>query len=663
MNQATLAKAKDYLPALALLVLAWQLHLLIYAILLIAPVLLCERFLPGLDRRKAIGLGLFFCFLWYFGNVITFLTLAPVGKLGFSRALSETLSDLIKYPYLATMALRYSIYRMRLLSVLLAETGLALLFINSPTGRGLGLHRIFEVPGGFKIAQSTAMGSANWATEKELRNYFTREGPGLIVGMNDKKELYILPLTNNKFEYQRNQNIVVFGTTGSGKTGSFVKPNILQADGSYFITDPKQELYNELAPYLRKHGYKVYRFNLVDMLASERWNPLVKKDGTCDLSIQDAVLISSSIIKNSKDPTEKTNDPFWDKAEQALLTALILYASKYFTEPKTFSNILKFATGRTPAALDYDFGKLPPTDPARAAYNIYAHATEAVRGSVIISVGTRLQLFQDDKLAHLTSASDFDLTEPGLEKTAIFVVISDADDTYNSISALFFSQAFQELYKLAAKHNGSLPMFTRFIMDEFCNIGFIPAYTVKLSTMRSRGISSQMIIQSWGQLNNRYPFGMADEIIGNCDIRLMLGANDSVTAKYFVDLIGKTTVEQEMHSHSDRVMLDAGIRGERTSARELITADEILRLDNRKALLIVRGGNPAIVNKAFYKDHPGAKELDILPDAELKLTRTPKIAPEDELVSEIEQNRKSDNPKTEIKQAEPLDLNNDVFQP
>ena len=172
--------------------------------------------------------------------------------------------------------------------------------------------------------------------------------------------------------------------------------------------------------------------------------------------------------------------------------------------------------------------------------------------------------------------------------------------------------AFQELYKLASKTGGTLPVFTRFIMDEFCNIGYIPDFTQKLSTMRSRGISAQMIVQSLGQLENRYPFGQADEIIGNCDTKLMLGANDAHTTHYIVDLIGKTTVEQHSHSRSDKVVLDAGGITRREVGRHLITPDELLRLDNREALLIVRGIYPAKIQKLYYKEHPEAVILEHL---------------------------------------------------
>lgn len=625
---------------LLVLILSFVLNITIYAILFFAPILFFRFYAPQMDWKRPVLFGLFLCFFWYLINVFAFISLAPVSYLGLSKVLTEPFRDLFFHPELITQALKYTLYRQRLLYSFLFTSLFTLALINTPQGRGLGLHRFFEVPGGFQISKRTSMGSARWATEPELRKVLTSSGPGLVLGKDPTThEMYILPYKNKHFEYQRNQNICVFGATGAGKSASFVKPNVLQADTSFVITDPKAEIYHEMAPYLRNKGYKVYRFNMVNMRDTDCWNPLVKKDGSCDLSIQDAVLIASSIIKNTKDPAERTGDPFWDKAEQALLTALIIYAANHFKTPeeKTFANILHFATGRTPAALDYDFSKLPITDPARVSYNVYQQAPEKVRGSIIISLGTRLQLFQDDNLAYLTSRSDFDITELGLDKTAIFVNLSDYDDTYNSISALFFTQAFQELYRLAAKHGGTLPIFTRFVMDEFCNIGFIPSYTVKLSTMRSRGISAQMIIQSLGQLENRYPDGLSEEIIGNCDVRLLLGANDTKTAKYFSEMIGKSTVEQETHNVSDRVIIDAGTRSQREIGRELITLDEILRLENREALLLIRGIYPAKIHKIYYKEHPAAPEIPMPEEAILTLSK-PKVNHniEDELLAEIE---------------------------
>lgn len=648
------------------LLLAWYLNILIYAILFAAPVIIIRFKAPSLGWKRPVGLGLFLCFFWFLVNVIAFLTLAPVMELGFNKAISEATGDLLRHPHLISDAMVYTLYRTRLAVVIVATGALIFALIHTPTGRGLGLHRLFELPGGFDLSQKTTVGSARWAAEKELRNYFTAKGPGVILGKNTENEPYILPVENEKFDYQRNQNIVVFGATGSGKTVSFVKPNVLQADASLVITDPKREIYDELGPYLKAQGYNVYCFNLLDMRNSHRWNPLVKKDGTCELSVQDAVLMASSIIKNTKDPAEKTSDPFWEKSEQALLTSLIVYAANHFqtSEEKNFANILRFATGRTSSALDYDFGRLPPTDPSKAAFQVYQQAPEKVRGSIIISLGTRLQLFQDDALAELTSASEFDFTELGEEKTAIFVILSDYDETYNSISALFFTQAFQELYKLASRHNGTLPQFTRFTMDEFCNIGFIPGYTVKLSTMRSRGISSQMIIQSLGQLENRYPFGFHNEIIGNCDLRLMMGANDFESAKYFTELIGRSTVQQETRGRSDRVLIDAGHKAQREFPRELISPDEILRMDNKEALLLVRGGFPAKIQKMHYQEHPEAAALD--QESPLPLMKEHKVAPpgevENELISEIEKQFREtpDVPPEDLEGADDAPVPDDV---
>ncbi len=594
-------------------IIAWQFGLIIYALLLTVPVIVAHYKYPALEFRKAVLLGFILCAIWYASNAVAFVSLAPISDIGFSKVLKDILLDLIKTPCIVGLAFSYNLYKTRLLISLFGVTVSFYALANIPFGRDLGLHRIFELPGGLTLASSHSLGSSRWSTEQELRNYFASSGPGLILGKNSSDTPYILSDKEVSFEYQRNQHILVFGATGSGKSASFVKPNVMQADTSFMITDPKQEIYAELAPFLRSRGYKVYMFNLADMQNSNCWNPLVKKDGTCNLSIQDAVLMSSSIIKNTKGPFEKTGEPFWDKSEQALLTALMIYASNHM-EHKTFSDILRFATGRTPAALDYDFGLLPNTDPARAAYNIYAQAPEKVRSSIIISLGTRLQLFQDDKLANITSRSDFDMTDLGDSRTAIFVAISDYDETYHSISALFFTQAFQELYRSASASDGKLEVPVRFIMDEFCNIGFIPGYTTKLSTMRSRGISAQMIVQSLGQLQNRYPFGLADEIIGNCDTRLMLGANDVETAKYFVDLLGRSTILQEIRSHSDRLVVDAGNIAKREVARELLTVDEILRLQNDRCILVIRGTHPALIYKLYYLDHPSASELKIKPE-------------------------------------------------
>ena len=296
----------------------------------------------------------------------------------------------------------------------------------------------------------------------------------------------------------------------------------------------------------------------------------------------------------------------------SLNDCFILYATKYFDPNHLIGKEIRtnlcrhfaFATHRPASALDYDFAHIPKTDPAYSSYMVYKQANENVRTSIMISFGVTLQLFTSKNLANLTSRSDFDLSDLGRKKTAIFVVISDYDSTYNSISALFFIQAFQELYKLASKEGGTLPVPVRFLMDEFCNIGYIPDYTVKLSTMRSRGIFAQMIIQSLKQLENRYPGGLAAEIIGNSDTRIMMGANDKETAEYFSDMIGKSTVEQHTHNRSDKHPVDAGNISYRELARQLITPDEILRLPNKEQIILIRGTYPIRALKMDYMEHP-----------------------------------------------------------
>jgi len=643
-----IAKKNIYYGVLLFVVylISWQLNILIYSILLTAPIIIYRFIAPELDWQRPALLGLFLCLLWFAANVLAFFFLAPISDIGVSRAFREIFTDLLRYPELINKALGYNVYRMRLAVNLVLLGSFTLILVNTPTGRGLGLHRLFEIPNSITFSKRNTMGSARWATEKELRRYLTYQGPGLILGKNERSELYILPHTSREFDYQRNQHVIVFGATGSGKTASFVKPNVLQADTSYVITDPKMEIYNELASYLRDQGYDVYKFNLVNMSDSHRWNPFLRKNGTCGLISEDAVYIASSIIKNTKDPLEKTSDPFWEKAEQSLLSSLIAYAINHFDdEDKTFDGILQFATGRTPAALDYDFGRLSPSDPARRTYNAYAQAPEKVRGSIIISLATRLQLFQSRDVANLTSASDFDLEELGEKKTAVFVILSDYDETLNPISALFFTQAFRSLYRLALAHQGALPQHVRFLMDEFCNIGYLTHYTRMLSTMRSRGISAQMITQSLGQLENRYPFGQSNEIIGNCDIKYLMGANDAATARYIVELMGKSTVEQETRGRSDRVVIDAGHIAKREFARELMTPDEILRLNNREGILLIRGAHPAKIKKLHYTEHPNAHK--IRPENRNEPSSSKALTVEDELLqamnAQIEQDVQPDH--------------------
>ncbi len=627
-------------------IIAKQHNYLIYALLLTLPVAYLRYTSPTLGWGKPFLLGGLFCMAWFFSNLLAMLSLAPIGHIGLATSITDITNDLLKKPDITALTIPYSLYKTRLALSAFGIIGLTYAFVQTPAGRGLGLHKLFEPLGGYKLSKKHTQGSSRWSTELELRTFFKPTGPGTIIGKNADDIPYILPYNNPNFEKQRNQNVLIFGTTGSGKSISFVRPNILQADTSFIVTDPKMEIYTDLAPFLEKQGYKVYKFNLVNMEDSDCWNPLIRKNGSYEISIQDAVVMSTSLIANAKGPFEGKGDPFWEDSQKALFTALILYASRHFDpnhpEPdkrynRTFGDILRFATGRRPDLLDYDFAKLPVNDPARSAFNIFKQASENVRSSIIISLGTSLQLFQDDKLAHITSKSDFDLADAGKEKTAIFVIISDNDTSYNTISALFFMRAFHELYGLATKHNGTCPIFTKFIMDEFCNIGYIPDYTTKLSTMRSRGISAQMIIQSHNQLENRYPQGMAGEIIGNCDIRLLMGANDIDTAEYFSNMIGDTTVEQQTHSRSEREVIDAGSISQRELKRQLITPDEILRMDNEELIMLIRGTYPALLKKMHYAEHPNAPHIPKKGDGTPPNNDQPIISPstDDDLITRI----------------------------
>lgn len=632
--------------------IAWQVNLLIYALLLTLPYIYTRIRAPAYPWQKTLVIGLFLSITWYLTNALAMLSLVPIGELGFFKAVQEIFTDLIKHRELPGLAFTYPLYRTRLLTSFIAITGLSFAIIQTPFGRGLGLHKFLNMPGDYRMSENTTQGSARWSTEPEIRTFLKSTGDGTILGKNENNDPLILPI-ENKFEFQRNQNIAIFGTTGSGKSASFVKPNILQADTSFVITDPKQELYHSMSGYLRNRGYDVYKFNLVNMEDSNHWNPLMKKDGTYEFAVEDAVLMASSIIKNSRDPSEKKGDAFWDDSQTALLTALILYATKHFTpdhsDPEkrynpTFADILRFATHRPASALDFDFAHIPKDDPAFSSYSVYKQANENVRSSIMISLGVSLQLFQDNKLARLTSRSDFDFTDLGKKKTAIFVVISDSNSTYNCISALFFIQAFQELYKLAEKESGTLPVPVRFIMDEFCNIGYIPDYTVKLSTMRSRGIFAQMIIQSLKQLENRYPDGLAAEIIGNSDTRIMMGANDPDTAEYFSEMIGKSTVEQQTHNRSDKVAIDAGNISYRELGRQLITPDEILRLKNKEQIILLRGTYPIRSLKMYYEEHPNAHLLtNPAPGQNIHTLTNPisKETHESSLLKKIEQAQKT----------------------
>ena len=396
--------------------------------------------------------------------------------------------------------------------------------------------------------------------------------------------------------------------SGSGKSASYSIPNAYQCLGSYIFTDPKGELYDRTAGYLKSKGYKVRVLNLVNPECSDGYNPLAHIRNEIDVDI-----IANTIVKGQSG--EKASDPFWDDMAEILLKALIWYLIS--TRPPEEQNLASCAelvraandSGGTSLLGDL-INQLDYTHPARKNYKSIEIAPEKTRGSILSTLQSRLGKFDSKDIADLTSSDTINFEEIGQEKTAVYVVSSDTHTTYNFLLTIFFSQMIQQLYDYADKAGGKLPEKTFFILDEFANIGQIPDFDKKISTSRSRGISFSVILQNLDQLEAVYEKSY-ETIIGNCDTHVFLGSNSTKTLEYFSKALGEKTISRDSHStNRDKGGWKSGSSdSDQIMGRALLTPDELRRFDNDKCIIFVKGVRPVKANKFYYFRKPMGKEM------------------------------------------------------
>ena len=391
--------------------------------------------------------------------------------------------------------------------------------------------------------------------------------------------------------------------SGSGKSASYSIPNAHQCLGSYIFTDPKGELYDRTAGYLKSKGYKVRVLNLVNPECSDGYNPLAHIRNEIDVDI-----IANTIVKGQSG--EKASDPFWDDMAEILLKALIWYLIS--TRPPEEQNLASCAelvraandSGGTSLLGDL-INQLDYTHPARKNYKSIEIAPEKTRGSILSTLQSRLGKFDSKDIADLTSSDTINFEEIGQEKTAVYVVSSDTHTTYNFLLTIFFSQMIQQLYDYADKAGGKLPEKTFFILDEFANIGQIPDFDKKISTSRSRGISFSVILQNLDQLEAVYEKSY-ETIIGNCDTHVFLGSNSFKTVEYFSKQLGETTIARDTKStNRDKNFSKQGYStSDQIMGRALMTPDELRRMDNELCIIFEKGLKPIKANKYYYFTKP-----------------------------------------------------------
>ena len=432
-------------------------------------------------------------------------------------------------------------------------------------------------------------GSSDWCQNGEQYRVLSKNN-GLILA----EENY---LPTNKIG---NVNVLIVGGSGSGKSSSYSFPNAHQQLGSYIFTDPKGEIYDRTAGYLKKNGYEVKLLNLVNPESSDSYNPLFHVKSQLDVDI-----IASTIVRGQK--SENSNsDPYWDNMSELLLKSLIYYLIAVRpTEEQNLAScaeLVRAANAEGGSSLLADLiNKLPYNHQARMNFKSVALASDKTFQSILSSLQSSLGKFDSKEIADVTSTNTIEFEDIATKKTALYVVSSDTHTAYNFLLTIFFSQMIQQLYDFADKRGGKLPVPLFFILDEFANIGQIPDFDKKISTSRSRGISFSVILQNLDQLKNIYEKSY-ETIIGNCDTHVFLGSNSYATVEYFSKELGEKTIshnsksvnrnsksEKQGYSESDQIM-----------ARALMTPDELRRMDNNECIIFEKGLKPIKAKKFWW---------------------------------------------------------------
>ena len=441
-------------------------------------------------------------------------------------------------------------------------------------------------------------GSSDWSKGGEQYTILNNK-KGIILAENN-----YLPV--NK---RGNVNVLVVGGSGSGKSASYSIPNAFQLLGSYVFTDPKGELYDRTAGYLKQNGYKIKVLNLVHPQYSDGYNPLMHVNSEIDVDV-----IAHTIVKGQKS-SDSSSDPFWDDSAETLLKALIYFLLA--TRPEEEQNLASCAELVRAAnsnggnnMLSELMSQLPYDHPARMNYKSIEIAPEKTYSSILSTLQSKLGKFDSKEIAELTSTDTINFDEIGQEKTAVYVISPDTHTTYNFLLTIFFSQMIQQLYDFADNNGGALKVPTYFILDEFANIGQIPDFDQKISTSRSRKISFSVILQNLDQLEAIYDKSY-ETIIGNCDTHLFLGSNSQKTVEYFSKALGEKTISHNSLSTSrDKQHQKTGYsNSDQIMARALMTPDELRRMDNDLCIIFVKGLRPVKANKFYYFKHPMVKEL------------------------------------------------------
>lgn len=449
-------------------------------------------------------------------------------------------------------------------------------------------------------------GSAAWTTASEISRKYSQDSSSDKIISKD------LRISLDDRMHRHNLNTLVIGAPGTGKSMGYVKPNIMQCNSSYVITDPKGELLSSMGDMLLQNGYDIKVIDLIEMEKSNGYNPFayIRKP-------EDVLNLINNLIRNTTPKgTSNTSDPFWEKAETALLQAMMYYLIEDGRdEDKHFGSILELLEcanideeQESKSALDMMMESLELANPnslAVAQYKIFKQATSKTAKTVLVSCAVRLASFNIPAVRKLITHDEIDIASIGEKKTALFAVISDTDKTFNHIIGMLYTQIFSELYYQADhKYKGRLPVPVQFYLDEFANIAVPESFEQVLGTMRSRNISANIILQGLSQLKAMFKGDQNtwETIVTNCDTLLFLGTNELTTCEYFVKLLGKETIDTRTYG------LTRGRNGHystnmQIAGRELLTADELSQLDNRYCIVRIRSEKPILDEKYNLFSH------------------------------------------------------------
>ena len=464
-----------------------------------------------------------------------------------------------------------------------------------------------------KFRQGIEYGSARWGSSKDIEPYADEKFENNILLTNTERLTMNLRPKNPK--YARNKNVLVVGGSGSGKTRFFLKPNLMQMHSSYVVTDPKGTVLVECGKMLEKNGYDIKVLNTINFKKSMHYNPFAYLR-----SEKDILKLVQTIMANTKGEGEKATEDFWSKAERLYYTALIGYL--YYEAPQeeqNFESLLAFIDASEVReedenfknAVDYIFDALEKEKPNHFAvrqYRKYKLAAGKTAKSILISCGARLAAFDIEELRNLMEYDEMGLDTIGDKKTALFIIISDTDDTFNFVVAMMYTQLFNLLCDKADDvYGGRLPVHVRCLLDEFSNIGQIPKFEKLIATIRSREISASIILQAKSKLKAIYK-DHADTILGNCDSELFLGGKEGTTIKELSENLGKETIDLYNTSETRSNQKSFGLNYQKLG-KELMSRDELKVMDGGKCILEIRGARPFYSDKFDITKHKNYKLL------------------------------------------------------